>query len=457
MKLILTSFFALFSTFLYAFDFSSNCTSGQTLYYNIIDTIGYKVSVTYPGSNIDSAYTNYTKPTGDLVIPDVVNYNNHQYIVTAIEPGAFAKCSGLNGKLELPYSITTIGSYAFLHCGNIEALYFNCEQCTSAFAAFEGCSFDTIFLGDSVTMIPYGIFSNSDEITSIQIPASVQEIGVRAFYNCPNLERLYFSDSVIKIGEYAFSDCPSLEAIGTINTDTISDYAYWGCKNLHSITIGTSVQKIGDYAFFYASSIDTVRCLASMPPTLGENAFYNLPEDCVLIVNCDAFDSYQSAPGWNSFTNIMADHTYSLVAVSNQPDYGYVIGSDDGLCYDEVVSVEAIPYDGYLFQDWSDGETNNPREIKVLSDTIVIARFVVDSTLGIEEDVCWGDLSVVSAGHTIYVYSYTPAIIQIFDLVGRCLYGSKSKEENCSLTVPDSGVYVVVTDDNRVKKTVVGR
>ncbi|MBQ6769915.1 MAG: leucine-rich repeat domain-containing protein [Bacteroidales bacterium] len=414
------------------------------------------MSVTYPGPNIDSAYTNYTKPTGDLVIPDVVSYNNHQYLVTAIESGAFAKCTGLTGKLELPYTITSIGSYAFFHCGNIEVLCFNCEQCTSAFAAFEGCNFDSIFLGNSVTVIPDGIFSNFNGITSIQIPASVQSIGVRAFYNCPNLHHIDFSDSVIRVGDYAFSDCPSLETIGVINTDTISDYAYWGCKYLHSITIGGNVKRIGDYAFFMASSVDTIFCLASTPPVIGENAFYNLPQDCVLIVNCDALDSYQLASGWSCFSNIVADHTFTLEAVANQEDFGYVIGSDDGLCYGEAVSVEAIPFDGYIFQDWSDGETNNPREIKVLSDTIVIAQFVIDSTLGIEEDMCSGELRVVTIGHAISVFPNYPTVIRVFDVVGRCLYISKTKEENCSITVPDSGVYVVVTEGNQIKKTVVG-
>ncbi len=387
----------------------------------------------------------------------MVSYNNHQYLVTSIEPGAFSKCAGLSGKLELPISITTIGSYAFLHWGNIEVLYFNCEQCTSAFAAFEGCIFDSIFLGDSVTKIPEGIFSNSNSITSIQIPSSVQSIGVRAFYNCPNLQQIDFSNSVISFGDYAFSDCPSLETVGVINTDTISDYAYWGCKSLHSITIGSGVQRIGDYAFFMASSIDTVRCLASMPPTIGENSFYNLPEDCVLIVNCDALDIYQSASGWNGFANIVADHTYTLDAVSNQADYGYVIGSDDGLCFGEAVSVEAIPYDGYLFQDWNDGETDNPRIIKILSDTVVVARFVADSTLSIIEDDFYGGFNVVTVGQTINVSSSYPTIIQVFDVVGRCLYRSKTKEDNCSLIVSDKGVYVVVIDDNQTKKTVVGR
>ena len=89
----------LISTLLYAYDFSSSCTTGQTLYYNVIDNIGYRVSVTYPGPSIDSAYYNYDQPMGDLVIPGSVTYNGQQYLVTEIESCAFAKCTGLDGKL----------------------------------------------------------------------------------------------------------------------------------------------------------------------------------------------------------------------------------------------------------------------------------------------------------------------------------------------------------------------
>lgn len=454
-RIILTNILILFSTMLYAYDFSSSCTTGQTLYYNIIDSVGHRVGVTYPGPSIDSAWFNHDQPSGDLVIPNSVNYNGHQYLVTEIESCAFAKCIGLNGILELPHSITTIGSYAFLHCGNIQVLYFNCEQCTSAFAAFEGCAFDTIYLGNSVTSIPYGIFANSNGITSIQIPASVQTIGTRAFYNCPNLARIDFSDSVVTIGDFAFSDCPMLDTISLINADTIGEYAFWGGRGLHSLSIGREVKEIGDFSFYLADAIDTVYCWSPNPPQLGEYSFSDSVCAGCLVVDCSALELYQSTQGWNGFQHIIVDTSFVIEANTNQPDYGFVIGSCDEICYGSTVIVEAIPFDGYLFEEWSDGDTCNPREITIQSDTTVIAQFAVYETLGFDDIVCCEDVNVVTSGRTLYLEAQCPTIFHVFDVVGRCYYRSISKEENAICTLPMGGVFVVVADNGLVKKTIV--
>lgn len=480
MRLLFTFFFVFCSFLLYAFDFSSMCSTSQTLYYNVIDSVGYKVSVIYPGPSIDSAYLNYDQPSGDLVIPSRVTYNGQQYLVTKIESCAFAKCTELNGKLELPYSITSIGDYAFLQCRNMQVLYFNCEHCTRAFAAFEGCEFDTIHIGNSVTIIPEGVFSNSKGISKIQIPASVQSIEDRAFYNCPNLERIDFSDSIVTIGKYAFSDCPLLETVSAINADCIDDYAFFNapllqsislgddvsnigdlsffsCQGLLSLSIGRKVQEIGNYAFYKANSIDTIMCFVEHPPLLGEESFSNQSQYACLIVNCDAVDLYQVSPGWNIFSNIVADRSYSLECVANQLDYGYVSGSGNGFCYGESINIEAIPNNGFCFEEWSDGVTSNPREIVILSDTLFMARFAANPIVGIEESSCCEELIVVTIGKNINVSTSCPSIIQAFDIVGRCVYRSMEKEDGCSFTVSKEGVYVVVADNGNIKKTIIGR
>lgn len=454
-RILLMNILVLFPTVLHAYDFSSSCTTGQTLYYNVIDSVRYRVSVTYPGDGIDRAYLNYDQPSGDLVIPSCVTYNGLQYLVTEIESHAFAKCSGLNGKLELPQSITNIGSYAFLHCGNIDVLYFNCVQCTSAFAAFEGCAFDTIYLGESVTVIPDGIFSNFNGITSIQIPSSVNTIGARAFYNCTNLSRIDFSDSIVTIGDFAFSDCPMLETVSHINADTVGEYAFWGCRGINSLSIGMKLKEIGDFAFFLADAIDTVYCWAPNPPFLGEYSFSDSVYAGCLVVGCSSLGLYQLASGWNGFQYIVMDTSFAIEATTNQPDFGFVTGSGDGLCYGDVVSVEAIPFDGYIFEVWSDGDTCNPREITIQSDTIVIAQFAVDSTTGFDDVVCCKDVNVVTFGRTLYLDAQFPTIFHIFDVVGKCYYRSVSKEENVICTLPMGGVFVVVVGNGLVKKTIV--
>ena len=57
-------------------------------------------------------YKNNVKYTGDIVIPETVEYNDVSYSVTSIGESAFSNCSGLTS-VTIPNSVTSIGEIAF--------------------------------------------------------------------------------------------------------------------------------------------------------------------------------------------------------------------------------------------------------------------------------------------------------------------------------------------------------
>ena len=77
--------------------------------------------------------------------------------------------------------------------------------------------------------------------------------------------------------------------------------------------------------------------------------------------------------------------THTVSVASADPAMGTVSGG--GECLDSaIVTLTAIPFEGYEFDHWNDGDTTNPRQVFVVSDTAFTAYFrVVEDTVGIAD------------------------------------------------------------------------
>lgn len=107
-----------------------------------------------------------------------------------------------------------------------------------------------------------GAFSDCTSLTSIEIPASVETIGVTAFKGCSSLATVAFEKGsqlkTIAGGSTAyyyqgvFSDCISLTSIEIpANVETIEATAFKGCSSLTTVTFekGSRLKKISASAF----------------------------------------------------------------------------------------------------------------------------------------------------------------------------------------------------------------
>ena len=66
--------------------------------------------------------------------------------------------------------------------------------------------------------------------------------------------------------------------------------------------------------------------------------------------------------------------TYTITAVSANPEYGTVTGGGS-YSAGTVITLNAEANDGYRFVQWSDGNTDNPREITVMENAVYVAYF----------------------------------------------------------------------------------
>ena len=295
--------------------------------------------------------------------------------VTSIGNQAFCYCEGLIS-VTIPNSVTSIGDSAFMCCSGLTSITIPNSVTSIGDYAFNHCrSLTSVTIPNSVTSIGYQAFAYCSGLTSVTIPNSVTSIRYRAFEGCSGLTSITIPNSVTSIGERVFMGCSGLTSITIPNSVTnIGESAFSLCYGLTSITIPNSVTSIEGGAFWGCSRLTSIESLAEIPPTLGSDAFYNVSTTIPVYVPCGSVSAYQSAEGWNAFSNIQETllPKYSITVDVNDSIMG-TSRVDYNTCSEGALT--ATPNCGYHFTQWSDGNTDNPRTVQVTEDTTYTAQF----------------------------------------------------------------------------------
>lgn len=102
--------------------------------------------------------------------------------------------------------------------------------------------------------------TRAKKIKSINIGDGITAIPAGAFSNLPNLKKVQMSDTVTSIGKYAFYQCKALTTIQiSKNLKSIGKEAFYGCSKLTSISLGVKVSSIGTRAFFGTKSLCSIQ------------------------------------------------------------------------------------------------------------------------------------------------------------------------------------------------------
>ncbi len=245
---------------------------------------------------------------------------------TIIGTQAFYNCANL-ANIDLT-KVTSIGNFAFsgLHDRDyamrnnelgygVEIEYINGEEILTGYriTSFAPCM-ETVDLSKATTLgegafannrslknvtlnaelkaVPAGLFMNCNLLKTVELPSTVTEIGLRAFYGA-GLETIDLSNvsvfgedafgynkltSVViapnaKVGDFAFENNMDLEAVENLETATeIGDFAF-GNTALTKVTLNAT--EIGDFAF--TNTFITEVTLGNNVKKLGENPFANCP------------------------------------------------------------------------------------------------------------------------------------------------------------------------------------
>lgn len=255
-SLLFSIFCVLASASSYAYDFEYG-----GIYYNITDATNRTVEVT-------EGTTSYT---GQVNVPPNVS----------------------NGSTGIVYSVTKIGSNAFLN-SKITSVTLPSTLKTIGLSAFQECSSITsITIPNLVTTIEVQAFHNCDGLTSITIPNSMTTIQAHVFYGCDGLTSITIPASVTTIGEFAFAEC----------------------KGLTSLTISSSATTIDQYAFEHCPSLAHIYSLSETPPACRDGVFSSsTTTSATLHVPSGTRSAYSVANIWKDFTNIVENSTSGIEA-----------------------------------------------------------------------------------------------------------------------------------------------
>lgn len=184
---------------------------------------------------------------------DICGEINLPSTLTSIGSHAFEWLSGgLPSHLTIPARITDLGDYAFANCSCLEGVTFEGPEIWTGKYLLSGCkNLKEIHLSDGLTRIPDGFASSCSSLSRLDLPDSVKTVGVGAFRDCTSLSDVKFSAALTTISSNAFSSCSALA--GTLN-------------------LPDSVTTLDQYAFAYCSSLTGIRWPASLT-TVGKEAF----------------------------------------------------------------------------------------------------------------------------------------------------------------------------------------
>lgn len=288
-----------------------------------------------------------------------------------------------------------------------------------------------LVIPDNIKTIGDYAFYGNTNLVSLKLSVGLTEIGKYAFYGCSTLTELSIPDNVTTINQYAFSDCTNLatlnfgKGIQTLGTGVFFNGGKLSTINIYAVNPPT----IDNTVFHYYSDLMVIdlnvreRALeayenaniwknmhlglvandtrvfslsvSSADNTKGTTTpSGNYDEGDEVVIAAMPKDGYHFTQ-WNDgvtanprTVEMIGDLTYTAHFAAGAPvapsGDSYLVNINGENCslnissqYPEgsKVSVEAVADECFEFQQWSDGDTSNPRTITVTEDADLTAQF----------------------------------------------------------------------------------
>lgn len=329
----------LISVLSYAYDFEVD-----DMYYNITSLQNLTVELT----NGDNRYT------GDIEIPETVEYSNKTFTVTRLGDNCFKACSNLNS-VQIPHTVITLGTYVFSGCSKLASLtipssvttigegahadygrycFSGCYNLTSliiedgvstlylypndwytgSVRTFVNCNLKYLYLGRNVSCAYADSgdtyehpFYGQSSLTEIKFGSGITRIGYHMFQNCTSIEHIEIPHNITQIQNNAFEACSKLSDIRMEEgVASIGSNVFKNCTSISYILLPSTITNVGSDAFLNCTNINKVYSKSHIPASIQESSFPGRTYlSAVLYVPTGTKSLYEAATGWQDFSSIV--------------------------------------------------------------------------------------------------------------------------------------------------------
>lgn len=212
-----------------------------------------------------------------------VNSIKVPHSVDTIEEGAFE--NGLFTAISIPSQVKYLGQKAFSHCSALQTIDIsNTQISVIENELFDECeSIESISLPNNTTSVGNYAFRGCKKLLSINIPESVDKIGINPFVKS-GVSEIILNNSVYKLIDGILYGCNGKEIVSVLTTanktlivpegvETICQEAFAGNSIIEEVVCPTTLRIIDKKAFAGCSSLQKVNLEDSSVKELAELVF----------------------------------------------------------------------------------------------------------------------------------------------------------------------------------------
>ena len=285
----------------------------------------YKVISEPPSKPAEVAVTGLNatgKATSNLVLNfrSTIGHGDYTYTVTEVAELAFENQKNIVS-VEFNSGMRTIVRYAFYKCSNLSKITFNSNSVVNIFDyAFFGAAITSLHLPASLEEFAGGCVNNCNNLTSITVDEANPKFSSlngllydkkkTKLYRCPpgiegNMLEKDFPDSLTTIGFNAFGYSKLKKLYLPYGITSIYAEAF-NATYFDELKIPSSVTEFPKDAFYLCAARD-LYIAHREAPQLRSDEFWGVVYFGNLHVPSGAKFRYENAPVWSKFTNVYED------------------------------------------------------------------------------------------------------------------------------------------------------